>query len=395
MTAPGLHEAFDSCLTLLLSGKALEECLQQFPELADELRPMLEVARQIEQLSLIPESAQSRSRDRFLAGAAKLRASQSTRASRLPFVLRRATLAMAVVLFFIFSTAGLYYASASTLPGDNLYPAKRAFEAVRLELATSTADRFALEREFAGRRQTELGAVLSSLRATEVDFEGTLVKIGQTQWQVDQFIVQVNSQTQIAGKPQPGQQVSVTAHSQSGILTASRIVAEEIEVTGRLTNTGGQWLINDVAFVIVPETVINGTMKTGAIAVARLRELNTGDRIAVSITLFSTATPTATSSPTVSPTQQVEPTATATPVFTETATSSPTSVVKSPGSPEPDKTLEPSETLEITSPTAPVETQEPGQTLKPSQTSEHLETPEPRETGEHRETPKPEPTEDH
>jgi len=389
MTDPRLYQAFDDCLTQLLSGKALEDCLQQYPELEAELRPMLEVAQQIQHLSRVPEAGQSRSRKRLLTAAAQLHAARSTKGSRFTSTLRRALPALAAaLLIFVFGATSLYYASASTLPGDSLYPAKRSFETVRLGLATNPADRFTLEVEFAEQRQMELMAVLSRPEAVELDFEGTLVKIDGRQWQIGQFTVQADSQTRVVGNPQLGQWVRVKARSQAGMLTALEIVTQEIEITGPLVNADEQWMIDGVAFFIVPETDLVGTLATGAIATARIWELHNGERVAISITVFSHTTPTATLPATVTPSPTAE--ATATPSFITTSTPDPTAVVQSSETSEPDEALEP--TLEISNTPQPTVLSEPIESPEPSETRRPSETPEPEDTEHLSETPEPEDT---
>ena len=38
----------DKCIVEMRKGKNIEECVAQFPEYADQLKPLLELARQIE-----------------------------------------------------------------------------------------------------------------------------------------------------------------------------------------------------------------------------------------------------------------------------------------------------------------------------------------------------------
>src|SRR4028118_430518 len=50
-------EALDQALQLLEQGQPLEQCLQQFPEYADELRPLLMVSDDLRRLADTPPTA--------------------------------------------------------------------------------------------------------------------------------------------------------------------------------------------------------------------------------------------------------------------------------------------------------------------------------------------------
>ncbi len=171
-----LDRVLDKCLWDIQAGKAtVEECLARYPELAEELEPLLRMGEALMQLSAVEPSpefvAQTRMRllalkppapeaitrppgfslQRWLAGfAACLRSWQWQRA----FVGALAIL-MAVVLI----GGGTVVASAESLPDHPLYPVKRAVESARLLLAASPESRAMLHVEFANRRLNEAVAV--------------------------------------------------------------------------------------------------------------------------------------------------------------------------------------------------------------------------------------------
>ncbi len=349
MTDPRLYDAFDDCLTRLSAGESLDVCLKSYSDMAGELQLMLESAQQAMAASHVPHQAQMRDRARFLTAAGKLRA---PRPSLLSILLRRSlSTAVAVLLAGILATTGLYYASASTLPGDGLYPVKRMSENIQINLARDPAARFALEQEFDKRRGAELQVVLEKEETVAVTFGALLVSNSGDHWQVGDFTVMVDAQTVIVGEPQPGFYVCVVAESNAGILKASEIKVEEVEVTGQLLGGGREWTIAGAAFVTVPETVITGTLQNGAMATARIRTLHSGDHAATYLTILA---------PTVVPSS----TPTSTPTLTHT--------------PEPTETDEPT----------PTPTEEPSQTPRPTNTRKPSNTPEPSAT----EVRTPEPT---
>lgn len=374
MTESRLYDAFDDCLARLSAGGPLASCLEQHPDLAAELRPALEAAQAVMAASRVPHGAEMGSRARFLAAAAERR---SLRPNALAAILRRSLgAAIALIAAFVLGATGLYYASASTLPGDGLYPVKRTFESVRIRLAADPAEQLELEREYSQRREDETATLVSEGRAAEVNFGGVLTGRAAADWQVGGFTVRLTDDTEIVGDPQIGFYVDVTAELDDGRLTATAIVAREREVTGKLARAGSRWAINGETFTILPETILRGTVESDATATARLRTLHSGDVVAVSLTILApaTATPSATA------------TATSTPAPSATPTSEPTQTSA------PSRTLEPSEMHEPTelpeSP-EPSKTKEPGQTHEPSKPSESVNTPKPSETHEPSRTPEP------
>ncbi len=70
-----LHEALQVCLEALSTGVDLEACLQLYPDMADELRPVLGAAQMVAAVDIPAPAPQiiARSRTRLQARAAQLR----------------------------------------------------------------------------------------------------------------------------------------------------------------------------------------------------------------------------------------------------------------------------------------------------------------------------------
>jgi hypothetical protein len=408
MNESRLYDAFDDCLTRLSAGESIDACLSRYPELAAELRPLLEVALVAARDSAVPRGAQMRSRAALLsaAGAAR-RAPRPSGLRAVPFA-RLISTALAVFVALLIGGAGLVYISQRALPGDPLYGVKLAFEDARLGLASSPAARLALEDEFNRRRIVEIQALLASGRTAEVYFEETLVERGGPTWLVGPLAVEITPDTVVGSDCEPGYLVAVTARAAGGRLSALQIDAVESEHSGLLEREGGSWAIGGVAFLLVPETEIHGVLAEGAPATARLRRLDSGERIAVVITIqagpaptgeatvertgepsatperTSTPGPTRTPRPSATPTRTPEwrpsntprpPTPTAAATATEAATEPPT--VEPTVEPDETETPEPDET----------ETPEPDETDTPE--PDESDTPEPTRTEEPSRTPEP------
>lgn len=378
-----LYDAFDDCLTRLGRGESVADCLKSYPDLSEELRPMLEAAQVTWSISRVPHHAQRRSRSRFLTILAQASARRSPRLNAWGMLFQRVvTTTLTLAVGFTLGTTGLYYASASTLPGDSLYGVKRAFEDTRVQLAVSPQQRLELEEQYNSVRETEVEQLLTTgaNRNATVSFGGPFSSATSAEWHVGGFDVYLADNTKISGVPQPGFYVSVVALMQDGKLVASELTVEEMEITGLLAGGGDRWQINGVSFAVTAQTTVNGQLDPGATATARVRSLRPGDRVAVSVTVLAeptaapTDTPTATSSSTVTRTPTAMPTDTLEPTDTQSPSSTPLPTV------EPSKTPGPGV--------------EPSETPKPGETKESTESPEPTEHREASETPKPEPSED-
>jgi hypothetical protein len=137
-----LETILADCLDAVLSGQAsVADCLERFPEVAGELKPLL-LAGILAARLRSPEMAA----DQVDALEARLRAQMAARTSGsrqviilpvLQIAVGRAA-AIIVIAFMVFfgGSAGLVGASANTVPGDTLYTLKRFWENLILVITT-------------------------------------------------------------------------------------------------------------------------------------------------------------------------------------------------------------------------------------------------------------------
>ncbi|MHB1357421.1 MAG: DUF5667 domain-containing protein [Anaerolineae bacterium] len=117
---------------------------------------------------------------------------------------RRWAAAVALALTVALSSTG--YATASSLPGDTLYPLKRDAEQVRMALTFNTAERSAYQLHLGAVRRAEAQQVLARGRqGVEVDFVGTLQQDADGGWSVSGVPVTLESGVVMT----PGMQVQV------------------------------------------------------------------------------------------------------------------------------------------------------------------------------------------
>ncbi len=157
-----IEEILDQLLDEMSQGRSVDELLSAYPEYADELKPLLELAQRI---SVLPKpepdiSAVRAVIDSTRKSAAAGQARQGFSLRRLIVqhaVLFRTAAIAALVLLIGMTTVSL---SARSLPGDLLYPVKKLSEGVQYFLTVDTEGRARLHVRFADRRAYELSCLL-------------------------------------------------------------------------------------------------------------------------------------------------------------------------------------------------------------------------------------------
>ena len=184
-----LISALDDCLLAVEAGASLEAALARYPDLADELRPLLTAAAAARPAAplRVPQQSEMASRTRFLARAHALQRERRRAAgffSRFSLALRMGLAVLAVAAVSGLGAVGLVSASAGSLPGDALYGVKRTAEQVQLAFSTSPAARAALEAEFAQRRLAEAALVSAQGRQVPVQFTGLVEAQAGARWTI-------------------------------------------------------------------------------------------------------------------------------------------------------------------------------------------------------------------
>ena len=223
------------CLSRLDSGEDIESCLGHYPRHASELRPLLLAA--MDAASIAPADSVSpeimkRGKAKLLNAAAEMREQKAAR--RLPFAawkfpLRRAVAVLAVLLAFVLlGGTGLVRASSGSVPGDQLYPVKRRWEQVLLQVVTDPQARADLEVEFENERLDELKHLTGQGREAEVEFSGIVTGIFPDQIIVSDVPVYISPATSIKGNIQLNAVVKVEGQTRAD----GSVLASEIKVIG-------------------------------------------------------------------------------------------------------------------------------------------------------------------
>jgi hypothetical protein len=116
-----VHDILEVCLNEIEQGVDIDTLVSNYPDLADELRPILETSIQARKMAVPvpPEEVVKRNRARLLQRAAEMREEQIASTRRVWFVpLRRILVTLMVFVFLFVSGTNLVRASSNTLPGD-------------------------------------------------------------------------------------------------------------------------------------------------------------------------------------------------------------------------------------------------------------------------------------
>jgi len=179
------NNILDDCLERIISGEAIESCLSDYPENADELEPLLRTAFVTKESSSVLPDPEFRERAglQFQAAIGELAPVKS----RGFFGWQRQWVtAVAVIVFLLVVGSGTVVAAGNSMPDEPLYQVKLATESVRLALAPSDLDKAELYVKLADERIAEI---------TEMANEGNIEEVEQTALRLNTQLVAIASLT--------------------------------------------------------------------------------------------------------------------------------------------------------------------------------------------------------
>jgi len=210
--------ALDEGLARVRAGEDAAAYLAEHPEHADEIMPLLALAAELEELPYPvqrPEAVASGRERMFAALTARQAITGSPARARSwilnPLPLRPALgIAIAVLIILALGTPAVAVVATRSLPGDDLYPVKTGWEALRLNLTTSSEARALLESGRAQQRRLEVERMMKEHRTGIIHIKGVLSKISPTLWSVAVLEAEVNEQTNIQENVEDGQVVEAS-----------------------------------------------------------------------------------------------------------------------------------------------------------------------------------------
>jgi len=154
-----IEDAFNDCIERLAAGEPLDSCLASYPDMADELKPLLVMSHAIAEVSSsIKPRAEFKAAARFrfhAALAAKESKPLKTEPAPSRWRFKWATVAVAALLVFVVG-GGMGVASANSMPGEPLYRIKTLTERIRMGLTFSNENKAQLHLELAEERSEEI-----------------------------------------------------------------------------------------------------------------------------------------------------------------------------------------------------------------------------------------------
>ena len=152
----------DECLErILVRGETVEQCLGRYPELADELKPLLQTALSTKETLAIKPRPEFRDRARYQMQTAlrEMEEKRQRRFSLFSWQPRWATVAITALLVLVLGGGSTVAAAGNSLPDQPLYPVKLATEKVRIAVTFSRLGKAELYVQLADERVNEVIAM--------------------------------------------------------------------------------------------------------------------------------------------------------------------------------------------------------------------------------------------
>lgn len=258
------YSLFEYCLARLEAGEDLDSILARFPDKAGQLQPLLKAAleaRRSGQPVHIPASAKVDSRTRFLAEAGRMQ-------KKAPLFNPPLRLARALVIVVLFLFAGLFgtgLASAEAVPGETLYPIKRAVEKAQLALTTDQTSKLDLEEEFDRRRVAETEKLVQTGRSESVTLAGTLNETTDHIWTVGGVRLNLPAELLADADSLRGSYVEVKGRLEGDLgLTVENMELRLFNISGVLDQMAAdEWVVSGVKVLVMANTQITGKPAIG------------------------------------------------------------------------------------------------------------------------------------
>ncbi|MFC1911794.1 DUF5667 domain-containing protein [Chloroflexota bacterium] len=162
----------EECLERIIArGETIEQCLANYPEQADELKPLLETSLATKNaLAIEPRSEfRDRARHQLRMALQEMTEKKERRVSLFGFLTSRWATAVAMVLVILLAGSGTVAAAGNSMPDQTLYPVKLATERVRMVLTVSALGKAELYAALADKRVAEIVSMAEKGKLEQVE----------------------------------------------------------------------------------------------------------------------------------------------------------------------------------------------------------------------------------
>ena len=162
----------EECLERIIArGETIERCLTNYPEQADELKPLLETSLTTKNALAIKPRPEFRDRARHQLRMAllEMEGKKESRTSLFGFLTPRWVTVLTAFLVILLAGTGTVAAAGNSMPDQTLYPVKLATERVRLVLTLSALGKAELYANLADKRVTEIVSMAEKGKPEQVE----------------------------------------------------------------------------------------------------------------------------------------------------------------------------------------------------------------------------------
>ena len=298
-------DVLEKCIELIETGIPDGEIIKKFPDLSPEIGNILETAIDVGNLreEQIPVDGMNKSRTALLSLIKQFTSNDQQSGwllalrhtllnirqvfygifSPRPF-LSRLIIAMMITGVFVLFSRGLVITSAKSLPGDTLYPIKRAVEEISVYLVPDREVRQEYEDNYSLHRVDEVKSLLALNRIQQISFEGVLESISNSRWIVSGVSISIQTGTTFIGGEAQGisfeigsvVEVEGVTNSQ-GSVAANEIHLRKYQFIGLVQEIkSDMWQVSGVQLSITSHTQIDNGIRIGDYVTILVRSADTG-----------------------------------------------------------------------------------------------------------------------
>lgn len=235
------NNILDECLDrLMFKGDTVEQCLADYPQYADELKPLLEASLVTSRISSLEPDREfkAKARNELFAVLREAEKKRSRFLFRFGWQSRWAGV-VTIIAVLLIAAGGTASASIGSMPDDFLYPVKRATEQVQLAFTFTNLGKAEAYARMANRRVEEIIYLANANDTEEIEvltasLDSSLSNISEYSTREDNADREATGQATLFEKAMVAEEAE-TADTGQSITTSEAQGADEDIVSGGIT----------------------------------------------------------------------------------------------------------------------------------------------------------------